>query len=67
MKNKQKGFTALELMFTVIATVAAIGYVWNIARLVGDIQAVNQNLLMIILRVIGIFTGIGVFLGYIPG
>ena len=64
MLNKQKGFTVVELVIFVLWLAGAIGWVWNIVKIVhmlsGDITA------MLLARCVGVLAfPLGAVLGYL--
>lgn len=60
--KKQIGATAVELVFVLVALFSAIGWIWNIVKIIGSDFALNG---MLIARVIGVFVApVGAVLGY---
>ena len=63
MKN-QKGNALLGLLVIVTVIAAVVGYIWNIVKLFG-IEKIDGNMGEVVIRIIGIFTGIvGAIAGY---
>jgi hypothetical protein len=62
--KKQLGYTIVEIVFVLIALFGAIGWVWNIFKLVGmNLDPITG---MLIVRAIGIFVfPVGMVVGYI--
>ena len=64
MNKKEKGSTALGLLVFIIWIAGAIGWVWNIIKIVQSYQDVVNGLF--IGRVIGVFLApLGAVLGYL--
>lgn len=68
MKFKQAGYTLIELLMgvflLVIVPAAAIGWVWNIVKLVG--MTLDPITGLLIVRVVGIFIPpLGAIVGYL--
>lgn len=65
MRNKQLGFTVMELLVVIVILVGAYGWVANIVRAVAVIH--DSLTMFIVLRFVGIVMfPLGVVLGYIP-
>ena len=62
--TKQRGFTAIELVSVLLVLGGAVGWIWNIVKIVGTgFDAFNG---MLIARCIGVFIApIGAILGYL--
>ncbi len=63
--NKQRGYTIVELVWVVLLVAGAVGWVWNIVRIVGHMSDPITGLFVV--RCIGVFVApVGAVLGYIP-
>lgn len=71
MRKNQKGFTIIELFIVIITIFGAIGWVWNIVKIVAMTHAMTNgfsdpHILMFIFRCIGVpFLPLGAILGFI--
>lgn len=61
--KKQTGFTLVEMVMLLVVVFGGIGWVWNIAKIVGSDFAQITGLL--VMRIIGVFIApLGAVLGY---
>ena len=61
--NKQRGFTATEVLVVALLLVGGLGWVWNIVKLSAMCCEVSG---MLLLRVVGIFIApLGAILGFL--
>ena len=65
--KKQTGYTLTELMVVVVALIGGYGWVMNVVTIVHQAQGgITESILLIILRVIGIFAfPLGCLLGFL--
>ena len=72
MRKNQKGYTIIELSIVILFIVGAIGWIWNIVKIVGMTHTMtggfnDPHILMFIFRCIGVIAApLGCILGYIP-
>lgn len=61
--QKQKGFTVVELMIVLIAVVSAVGWIWNIIKIIATVADPITGLFLV--RCVGVIVApLGVIVGY---